>query len=102
MSSSPPDAPLDEVALRARTIRIGVQLTLPFLDGFRRPARQQEQRIRLDAQKLRQHDLERQIATETRQALVDISSADHQVTLAAEQLRLAERELAQARDRFAT
>ena len=31
MSSSPPDAPLDEVALRARTIRIGVQLTLLVL-----------------------------------------------------------------------
>jgi outer membrane protein TolC len=82
------------------TYAIGVQLTLPLLDGFRRPARQQEQRARLDAQQLRQHDMERQVATETRQALLDLSSADQQVTLASDRLRLAERELDQARDRF--
>jgi outer membrane protein len=85
----------------AGSYSIGLQLTLPLLDGFRRPARQQEQRLRLEAQQLRQHDLERQVATEARQALLDLSSADHQVTLAAERLQLAERELAQARDRFA-
>lgn len=79
---------------------IGLQLTLPLLDGFRRPAREQEQQLRLEAQELRQHDLERQVATDARQALLDLSSADHQVTLATERLRLAERELAQARDRF--
>jgi outer membrane protein TolC len=85
----------------AGSYSIGVQLTLPLLDGLRRPARQQEQRLRLEAQQLRQHDLEQQVATDVRQALLDLSSADHQVTLAAERLRLAERELAQARDRFA-
>ncbi len=50
--------------------------------------------------KLRQHDLEQQVATEVRQALLDLSSADHQVELARDRLRLAERELSQARDRF--
>ena len=85
----------------AGSYSIGVQLTLPLLDGLRRPARQQEQRLRLEAQALRQHDLERQVAIETRQALLDVSSADHQVTLATERLHLAERELTQARDRFA-
>ena len=85
----------------AGTYAIGVQLSLPLLDGFRRPARQQEQRARLEAQQLRQHDLEQQVATETRQALLDLSSADHQVALAGDRLRLAERELSQARDRFA-
>jgi outer membrane protein TolC len=84
----------------AGSYAIGVQLSLPLLDGFRRPARQQEQRARLEAQELRQHDTERQVATETRQALLDLSSADHQVELAADRLRLAERELAQARERF--
>jgi outer membrane protein len=76
-------------------------VSIPLLDGFRRPARQQEQSARLEAQRVRQHDLERQIATDTRQALLDLSSADHQVQLATDRLRLAERELAQARDRFA-
>jgi outer membrane protein TolC len=85
----------------AGTYSIGVQLTVPLLDGFRRPAREQEQQLRLEAQELRQHDLERQVATDVRQALLDLSSADHQVTLATERLRLAERELTQASDRFA-
>lgn len=85
----------------AGSYNIGVQLSLPLLDGFRRPARQQEQAARLEAQQLRQHDLERQVATDTRQALLDLSSADHQVQLATDRLRLAERELTQARDRFA-
>lgn len=85
----------------AGSYNIGVQLSVPLLDGFRRPARQQEQSARLEAQRVRQHDLERQVATDTRQALLDLSSADHQVQLATERLRLAERELAQARDRFA-
>lgn len=76
-------------------------VSIPVLDGFRRPARQQEQSAKLEAQRLRQQDLERQVATETRQALLDLSSADNQVVLAADQLRLAERELDQARDRFA-
>lgn len=84
----------------AGSYSIGIQLTLPLLDGLRRPARQQEQRARLEAQELRQHDLEQQVATETRQALLDLSSANHQVALAIDRLRLAERELAQARDRF--
>ena len=85
----------------AGSYNIGIQLSLPLLDGFRRPARQQEQAARLEAQQLRQHDLERQVATDTRQALLDLSSADHQVQLATDRLRLAERELSQARDRFA-
>lgn len=76
-------------------------VSIPLLDGFRRPARQQEQAARLEAQRIREHDLERQVATDTRQALLDLSSADHQVQLAGDRLRLAERELGQARDRFA-
>ncbi|MEO8140206.1 MAG: TolC family protein [Gemmatimonadota bacterium] len=85
----------------AGSYNVGIQLSLPLLDGLRRPARQQEQAARLEAQQLRQHDLERQVATDTRQALLDLSSADHQVQLATDRLRLAERELSQARDRFA-
>jgi outer membrane protein len=83
------------------TYNVQLQLSIPLLDGFRRPARQQEQSARLDAQRLRQHDTEQQVATETRQALLDLTSADQQVTLAQDQLRLAELELSQARERFA-
>jgi outer membrane protein TolC len=83
------------------TYNIQLQLSLPLLDGFRRPARQQEGVARLEAQRLRQHDAEQQVATETRQAILDQASADHQVALAGERLRLAELELAQARERFA-
>ena len=80
---------------------IQLQLSFPLLDGFRRPARRQEGAARLEAQRLRQHDAEQQVATETRQAILDQASADHQVALAGERLRLAELELAQARERFA-
>jgi outer membrane protein TolC len=83
------------------TYNIQLLLSIPLLDGFRRPARQQEQSARLEAQRLRLHDAEQQVATETRQALLDLSSADQQVTLAQERLRLAELELSQARERFA-
>jgi len=56
--------------------------------------------IGLEAQTTRVHDLERQVETEARQALLDLSSAAEQVTLAEERNRLAERELAQAEERF--
>jgi outer membrane protein TolC len=82
------------------TYNVQLLLTLPLLDGFRRPARQQEGAARLEAQRLRQHDVVQQVATETRQAILDQGSADHQVALAAEQLRFAELELSQARERF--
>ncbi len=75
-------------------------VSVPLLDGLRRPARQQEQSARLDAQRLREHDVQQQVATETRQALLDIASAEHQVALAGERLRLAELELSQASERF--
>jgi outer membrane protein len=82
------------------TWTVQLQLTAPLLDGFRRPSRQKEQQARLDAQRLRLHDIERQVATDTRQALLDMASADQQVGLATRRLSLAEQELAQARERF--
>jgi outer membrane protein TolC len=83
------------------TYAVQLQVSLPLIDGFRRPARQQEQTARLDAQRLRLHDAEQEVATETRQALLDLGSADQQVSLAEERLRLASMELDQARQRFA-
>lgn len=84
----------------AGSYSIGLQISVPLLDGLRRPARQQEQQARLDAQELREHDTEHQVAIEARQSLLDLSSADHQVALATDRLRLAERELSQASERF--
>lgn len=80
-------------------VQLGV--TIPVLDGLRRPARQQEQSLRLEAQRLREHDVEQQVTTDVRQALLDRSSAEHQVELAGARLALAERELSQASERFA-
>jgi outer membrane protein TolC len=82
------------------TWQVQLQVSVPLLDGFRRPNRQREQEARLDAARLRLHDTERQVATEARQALLDLASADQQVRLASERLRLAEQELAQAEERF--
>lgn len=84
----------------AGTWSIGVGLSVPIIDGFRREARLAEQRTRIELQQLRAHDVARQIATEVRQALADLGSAEAQVTLAETRVRLAEQELAQAQERF--
>lgn len=85
----------------AGSYAIQLALSIPLFDGLRRPARQQESGARLDAQRLRQHDVEQQVAVETRQAVLDLASAETQVKLAGDRFRLAEQELAQARERFA-
>lgn len=89
-----------ELSALAGSYALQVIVSIPLLDGFKRPARQQESSARLDAQRLRQHDIEQQVAVETRQAVLDLASADHQVKLASDRLRLAEQELAQAKERF--
>ncbi len=75
-------------------------ITIPILDGWRRQLRSREQGLRIDAQAARVTDLEHQIDIETRQSLLDMASATDQVALALERQRLAERELAQAEQRF--
>jgi outer membrane protein TolC len=89
-----------ELSGLAGSYAVQIGLSLPLLDGFRRPARQQESSARLDAQRLRLHDIEQSVSVETRQAVLDLASAEHQVTLAGDRLRLAEQELKQARERF--
>jgi outer membrane protein TolC len=75
-------------------------VNIPILDGFRRQIRGREQRVRLDAQLVRERDLGDQIETEARQAVLDVASARQQVAIAEDRLRLAEQELAQADERF--
>ncbi len=85
----------------AGTWNIGVGLSWSIFDGFRRARRADEQRLRLDAGKLRLHDLEAQIEADVRQAALDVASARNEMTLATDQVRLAETELSEARERFA-
>jgi len=79
---------------------IAVQVSVPILDGFRREARLDEQDAVVRESQVREADLRRQIAAEVDAALLDLGSAQAQQLVAREQLRLAESELSQARERF--
>jgi len=83
------------------TRQVGVQVSLPLLDGLRRESRLAEQDAVVREAQLRQTDLRRQIEAEVRSALLDAESGREQQEVAAERLRLAEEELGQARERFA-
>jgi len=82
------------------TGQIAVQVTIPILDGLRREARISEQHAIAEESDLRARDLRNQIGAEVRGAFLDAQSAQAQQSIAAERLRLAEDELAQARQRF--
>src|SRR5207248_1383941 len=77
-----------------------LQVSLPILDGFRREARLAEQDAVVRESQVREADLRRQIAAEVDAALLDLGSAQAQQAVAREQLRLAESELSQSRERF--
>jgi outer membrane protein TolC len=79
---------------------IAVQVSVPILDGFRREARLDEQDAVVRESQVREADLRRQIAAEVDAALLDLGSGEAQQLVAREQLRLAESELSQARERF--
>jgi outer membrane protein TolC len=83
------------------TRQVGVQVSLPLVDGLRRESRLAEQDAVVREAQLRQTDLRRQIEAEVRSALLDAESGREQQEVAAERLRLAEEELGQARERFA-
>lgn len=82
------------------TYSVQLQLTVPILDGFRRQNRVQEQDLRVDIQEIRERDLINQVETEARQSVLDLASAEQQVAIAGDRLRLAELELSQAQQRF--
>src|SRR5947209_10389283 len=79
---------------------LSLQVRVPILDGFRREARLSEQDAVVQESQVRESDLRRQIAAEVDAALLDLASAQAQQAVGREQLRLAESELAQARERF--
>jgi outer membrane protein len=84
----------------AGSYNVQLLLSVPILDGFRRQSRAKEQSARLEVQQLREHDLTNQVETEARQAVLDLASAQQQVAIARDRLRLAEQELSQAQERF--
>ena len=79
---------------------IALEVSVPILDGFRREARLDEQNAVVRESQVREADLRRQIAAEVDAALLDLASAEAQQAVAREQLRLAESELSQSRERF--
>ena len=78
----------------------GLQVSIPIFDGFRREGRAQEQGFVVKEAEIRQHDVEQQAQADVRGAVLDLAAAREQLDAASERLRLAEQELAQARDRF--
>jgi outer membrane protein TolC len=82
------------------TRSLGVALTLPILDGFRREGRVSEQSAIVSEAEVRARELERQIAADVQGAFLDLHSALDQQRVATERLHLAEDEVEQARQRF--
>jgi len=82
------------------TRQVALEVTIPILDGFRREARIAEQNAAVSESRVRERDLRQQIAADVDGALLDLRSAEAQQIVAAERLRLATDELAQARERF--
>ena len=82
------------------TYTYGVQLSLPIFDGFRREGRIQEQEAVTRELDVRRRDLEQQASIDVRGALLDLAAAKEALSASRERLRLAEQEVAQARERF--
>jgi outer membrane protein len=89
-----------EIGSLAGTYNLQLLLRVPILDGFRRQNRSKEQSARLEIQEIREHDLINLVETQARQAVLDLSSAEQQVAIAAVRVRLADRELSEAEERF--
>jgi len=82
------------------TYTTGIQLSVPVFEGFRHGAREAELTAALRGAETRRDDLLRQAEAELAIAQLDLSSAREQVEASRERLRLAEQEVAQARERF--
>ena len=78
----------------------GISVSLNLFDGFRRDARVAEYRAREREADAEWQDLKLRIEVDVRGALVDLAAAREQVIAADLQLRLAEQEVEQARERF--
>lgn len=77
-----------------------LRVNVPVFEGGRRQARESEQSLVEDELMTRRNDLLAQVSVDVRSALLDAASTREAVAAAQERLRLAEQEVAQARDRF--
>ena len=82
------------------TYSYGIQVSTPLFDGFRNSSRAAERQARRQEAEARLHDLRRQIETDVRSALVTLSATREEVVAAGARLKLAEQEVAQARELF--
>ena len=82
------------------TYEYGLGVSVPILDGFRRSGRVQEQQGVVREAEIQQHDIEQQAAADVSSAILDLHAAQQQVQATREQLRLADQEVSQARERF--
>jgi len=82
------------------TYSYGLQVTLPLFEGFRIQSHTRQAEALLHEAQARQHDVERQVATDVRSAVIELASSREQVGAAQERLTLGEQELSQARERF--
>jgi outer membrane protein TolC len=82
------------------TYTYGVQVRIPLFEGGLRTGQSQEAEAAAREIDVRRRDLRQQVAVEVRSASLDLASATEQVDAAREHERLAEQEVAQARERF--
>jgi outer membrane protein len=85
-------------ALPTRTY--GLYLKVPVFDGFRRDARREEAQSLLRQEKVKTNDLKEEIDLEIQLALDSLHSAEEQLAVAEDGLKLADAELTQARRRY--
>jgi outer membrane protein len=83
------------------TRQIGVQVSVPLLDGFGRRSRMAEQEATIRRVAIRSDDLAEQVKAEVGSALLDLRTGQQEREIAAQRLLLAEQELELARERFA-
>jgi outer membrane protein len=82
------------------TYDLGVLLSVPIFDGFRREGRVEEEQSQARELENRARDLRTQVEADVRTALLNLASSAEAVAAARERLALAEQEVAQARERF--
>ncbi len=81
---------------------VALVVSVPLLDGLGRESRGAEQAAQQRASDTRAEDLRRQIRAQVRGALLDLETGREQEVVAAQGLTLAEEQLSEARDRFAS
>lgn len=82
------------------TYDLGISLSVPIFDGFRRQGRVEEQTSAARDLENRARDLRVQVEADVRTAVLNLASSTEAVAAARERLMLAEQEVSQARERF--